>query len=122
MPWTVERVRALLYEYPELKEQHVVGYGGGWLEERVRRSPTSWPVEREAIRLEEIARKVALVERLLEPLSTRDLALVRMRYFRQMPYSSIAKAMRCSSRTVWERDQQILAAMVKQLEEEDDGG
>lgn len=115
--WTPPRVRALLYQYPDLLAEYRVSFRGAVDGERVQSGPGR-PTEREALRLVEVSRQIRLVERMLEHLNAEELELIRLRYFQQLSWVAVAKALRISASTAWERDRRIINGIVARLKDD----
>jgi len=111
---TPARVRAMLYKYPDLLAEYRVSFRGAVDGERVQSGPGR-PTEREALRLVEVSRQIRLVERMLEHLNAEELELIRLRYFQQLSWLAVAKALGISASTAWERDRRIINSIVARL-------
>lgn len=114
---TPARVRALLYQYPDLIAEYHVSFRGSLGGERVQSGPGR-PTESEALRLAEVSQQIRFIERMLEPLEKEDRELIRLRYFEQLSWTAVAKALGISSSTAWERDQKIIEGIVARMEDD----
>lgn len=114
---TPARVRAMLYKYPELLAEYHVLHGGTSVGERVQSGPGR-PTEREALRLVEVSRQIQLIERMIAHLKGQDLELVQLRYFHQLSWAAVAKALRISASTAWERDRRIIDSIVERMKKD----